>query len=114
MANRGFHTYVYLLSASRLGRPCDTSTMVLLSTIIEVFRYSLHPIAPFTWFGIPITTLDLVATVRLCLVLRQIRDQLFLQHVRTNGLKNIEASSFVKRVSTTLLVVYGGEAMTGV
>jgi hypothetical protein len=88
--------------------------MFLVSPFIEVFRYSLQPIAPFTWFGLGITTLDVVATIRLCLILRQIREQLYKQHVSTNGLKGVEEKSFVKSLTTTLTVVYGGEAVTGV
>lgn len=86
--------------------------MILVSPFIEVFRYSLQPIAPFTWFGLPISTLDVVAAVRLCLALRQIREQQYLQHVRTKGLHNVEQKSFIKSVSTTLIVVYGGESVT--
>ena len=88
--------------------------MLLVSLSIEVFRYCLQPIPPFTWFNLSITTLDIVATIRLCVLLRQIREQLYLQHVRTKGLHNIEQKSFFKSVFTTLMVVYGGEAVTGV
>ncbi|GLB35505.1 hypothetical protein LshimejAT787_0210700 [Lyophyllum shimeji] len=84
---------------------------LLLSPFIEVFRYSLQPIAPFTWFGLSISTLDLVATVRLCLILRQIREQLYRKHVSTRGVAGVEAQSFGKSVSATLTVVYGGEAV---
>lgn len=83
------------------------------SFLIELFRYSLQPIAPFTWFGIGISTLDVVATLRLCIVLRQIREISLREHVRTQGTKNVEEDSFIKKAATTLLVVYGGEAMTG-
>jgi hypothetical protein len=88
--------------------------MITVSPFIQIFRYSLQPIAPFSWFGFSISTLDLVATVRLCLILRQIREMLYLQHVRTKGSRNVEEKSFVRNVSTTLMVVYGGEAVTGV
>jgi hypothetical protein len=85
-----------------------------IAPIIEVFRWSLQPIAPFTWFGFPISTLDVVATVRLCVVLRQVRELMQTAHAAKNGSsKEIEDPSFVKRLATTLLVVYGGEAITG-
>lgn len=85
----------------------------LVLPFLEVYRYALQPIAPFTWFGLGISTLDLVATVRLCLVLRQIREQLYNQHVSANGVKNVEQNSFVRNLTATLTVVYGGEALMG-
>ncbi|KAG6843190.1 hypothetical protein H0H87_007077, partial [Tephrocybe sp. NHM501043] len=83
----------------------------LLSPCIEVFRYTLQPIAPFTWFGLGISTLDVIATVRLCLILRQLKEQLYLKHVSTKGVDAVEAKSFVKSLTTTLTVVFGGEAI---
>ena len=87
---------------------------LLLSLIIDIFQYSLQPVAPFIWFGLGITTLDVVATIRLCLALRQIREQLRLEHVSTNGAKDIEKTSFMKNLTATVTVVHGGEAVTGV
>lgn len=87
--------------------------MSVLSPLIEIYRYSLQPIAPFTWFGLGINTLDVVATLRLCLILRQIREQLYAQHISTKGTVAVEPKSFVKSVAATLLVVYGGEAVAG-
>ncbi|TFK34866.1 hypothetical protein BDQ12DRAFT_635800 [Crucibulum laeve] len=84
----------------------------VVSPLVEVFRYSLKPIAPFTWFGVGISTLDIVATFRLCLILRQIRESLHAKHVSTKGTANVEDKSYVRSLATTLLVVYGGEAMT--
>ncbi|KAG6864629.1 hypothetical protein C0991_008161 [Blastosporella zonata] len=84
---------------------------LLLSPCIEVFRYTLQPIAPFTWFGLGISTLDVVATVRLCLILRQLREQLYLKHVSTKGVDAVEPKSFIKSLATTLTVVFGGEAV---
>jgi hypothetical protein len=86
---------------------------LLVSPLIEVFRYGLAPIAPFAWFGMPLNTLDIVATVRLCLILRQIRELSHTKHVATKGKTGIEEKSLVKALATTLLVVYGGEAITG-
>jgi hypothetical protein len=85
--------------------------MSLLAPIVELFRYSLEPIAPFTWFGWSINTLDVAATVRLCIVLRQLREVMFKVHVSTQGTKGVEEVSLVKKVATTWLVVYGGEAV---
>ncbi|KAF7337970.1 hypothetical protein MVEN_02020600 [Mycena venus] len=47
---------------------------LLLTPIIGVFNYTLQPIAPFTWFNVSLSTLDVVAAFRLCIVLRQIKD----------------------------------------
>jgi len=87
--------------------------MSLLAPLVEIFRYSLQPIAPFTWLGWGISTLDVVATIRLCIVLRQIREIMLKAHVNTKGNSSVEESSFVKSVTTTWLVVYGGEAVAG-
>lgn len=85
----------------------------LLSPSIEVFRWSLQPIPPFTWFGSPLSTLDVLGAVRLCLILRQLREQLYRQHVAKNGVNGVEKSSFVKSLAITLTVVFGGEAVAG-
>ena len=53
------------------------------------------------------------ATVRLCIVLRQLREVMFKAHVSVQGTKGVEDVSFVKKVATTWLVVYGGEAVAG-
>ncbi|KAJ7074070.1 hypothetical protein C8F01DRAFT_1099122 [Mycena amicta] len=80
--------------------------------IIHVFNLTLEPIPPFTWFGLSLSTLDVVAAFRLCIVLRQIKEALYREHVskRPGG---VEARSFVRDWATTLTVVYGGEVMTG-
>jgi hypothetical protein len=85
----------------------------LLSPLIEVFRYSLQPIAPFTWFGLNITTLDVAASLRLCLALRQIRDSMSAKHFSTKDAAPVEQQSYIKNLSATLIVAYGGEAVSG-
>lgn len=86
---------------------------LLVAPIIEIYRWSLTPIAPFSWFGYGISTLDVVATFRLCIILRQLREQIYRDHVRTKGKNEVENASFVKNLTTTLTVVYGGEAVMG-
>jgi hypothetical protein len=77
-----------------------------------VYNYTLQPVAPFTWFNLPISTLDVVAAFRLCIVLRQIKESLYQQHVSKNSAAVIP-KSFARDVASTLTVVYGGEVMTG-
>ncbi|KAF7363826.1 hypothetical protein MSAN_01040500 [Mycena sanguinolenta] len=83
---------------------------LLLTPIIQVFNYTLQPVAPFTWFNLSISTLDVVAAFRLCVVLRQIKESLYRQHVSKNGVETVAPKAFARDVSTTLTVVYGGEA----
>jgi hypothetical protein len=78
--------------------------------LIHVFRYILEPIPPFDWFGLPITTLDVVAAFRLCFALRQFRESTYAKHLSSKA-GPVEEKSFIKNLSTTLLVVYGGEAV---
>lgn len=87
--------------------------MSLLTPIIQVFNYTLQPVAPFTWFNLSISTLDVVAAFRLCIVLRQIKESLYQQHVSNKGVVSVEPRAFARDLSTTLTVVYGGEVMTG-
>ena len=90
-----------------------------VAPVVELYRYILQPIAPFTWFGLPISTLDVAATVRLCVALRQIREKLHRDYLAAKAksgqpveTKELEERSFVRDAVTTLLVVYGGEAVT--
>jgi hypothetical protein len=94
----------------------------LLSPLVYIFQWSLQPIAPFTWFGLGINTLDVLGAARLCLALRQLREGLYAEHVTKKEEKTasklkstleIEEKSFMRELSTTLTVVYGGETMTG-
>jgi len=84
----------------------------LVGIAVKVYSFLLEPVAPFTWFGLNFTTLDVVAAFRLCLILRQIREDLFRKHVKINGHTAVETRSFVRSASTALTVVYGGEALT--
>src|SRR6202035_2069091 len=87
--------------------------MHLLSPFLQIFNYSLQPIPPFTWFGLPISTLDVIGAFRLCIVLRQIREINYALHVSKHGESTVEHPSFMRRLMTTLTVVYGGEAIIG-
>ena len=91
-----------------------------LSTITSVTDWLLTPIPPFTWFGLTLSTFDVGATLRLCIVLRQLREIYLKAHrqQQTQGkdkveVKNVEDYSLVKNIATALVVVYGGEAAMG-
>lgn len=108
---------------------------MLLSAIRATYDSALTPIAPFTWFGSNISTFDVAAALRLCVVLRQLREAGLRAHhakVKKNnrigggGDKNgdggdlvlkdgsdtvVEERSYVKCIATTLVTVYGGEAI---
>lgn len=90
---------------------------IVLNPIIEFYRTILQPVQPLTWFGVTLTSLDLAASLRLCLVLRQIREQLHNAHVKQARAEaravTVESRSFIREASAVLLVVYGGEALTG-
>jgi len=74
-----------------------------LAPVLSLYDFALRPIA------VGVTFLDLVAACRLCLVLRQIKD---MARSAGKGRASSEDKSFVRSLATTLLVVYGGEAMT--
>ncbi|PFH53589.1 hypothetical protein AMATHDRAFT_73399 [Amanita thiersii Skay4041] len=86
--------------------------MALVSPVVNVFRYILQPTPPFSWFGLQVTTLDLIAAFRLCIALRQIREDSYRQHTARNGVKYVEEKSFIQSLMATLLIVFGGEAIT--
>ncbi|KAK0458534.1 uncharacterized protein EV420DRAFT_1542954 [Desarmillaria tabescens] len=86
--------------------------MSLMNPIIAIFDYTLRPVAPFTWFGLPITTLDVVAAFRLCLILRQMKEVLHREHVSRAGHSLVEDRSFARSALATLTVVFRGEVMT--
>jgi hypothetical protein len=115
---------------------------LLLQPVIDVYRTILKPVAPFSWFGIPTNTLDLAATVRLCVIMRQLREMARVDHNRKRvaarrAIKGkdkaleagfdededavpapqypgaIQERSFVRDAAATLLVVYGGEMISG-
>ena len=99
-----------------------------LATIVELYRWGLQPIAPFSWFGIQISTIEVAAAVRLCLVLRQVREFIAKTYKTpaaeaTAGLSEkektavaalgpkFEEKSLVRDLIATLIVVHGGDAI---
>ncbi|KAG1877617.1 hypothetical protein DFJ58DRAFT_642977, partial [Suillus subalutaceus] len=73
-------------------------------------------IAPFTWFGTKVCSLDLVAVFRLCIALRQMRENSHTKHLRTAGENRFalaEERSFARDACAMLTIVFGGEAIIG-
>ena len=101
---------------------------VLLTPIVQFYRTILQPVELIQAFGITLSSLDLAAAFRLCLVMRQIREQLLTAHLKKAAaasfgpnagsslgkVQEVERRSFVREASAVLLVVYAGEALTGV
>ena len=88
-----------------------------LQPFVSLYRYALTPLAPFAWFGLKISSLDVVATLRLCYVLRSLREESRNEHAKRRATdSNIpppEDRSFARDALTVLTVVYGGEAIAG-
>jgi hypothetical protein len=99
-----------------------------LAPIVELYRWGIQPVAPFSWFGIQISTIDVAAAVRLCLILRQVREHIAKAYkarvaqatpgapedekaaVAALGPK-FEEKSLVRDLAATLIVVHGGDAI---
>lgn len=91
---------------------------LLLAPVVEAYRYALQPLAPFAWFGLSFCTLDVAATFRLCIAMRQLKEEFYVQHLAKKAqagkgaaIQDVEERSFVRDVSATLMAVYGGEAV---
>lgn len=99
-----------------------------LAPIIDLYRWGLQPVGVFSWFGIQISTIDVAAAVRLCLILRQVRELMARAYkdqaaqviagasekekaVATAYAPKFEEKSFVRDLMATLIVVHGGDAI---
>ena len=84
--------------------------MEVLQSLIAT---SLVPIAPFTWFGLSISTLDLAAATRLVLIMRQVREMSAVaaakQHKTTTEQIKWDEPSPVKDLLAVWTVVFGRE-----
>ncbi|KIK36932.1 hypothetical protein CY34DRAFT_810855 [Suillus luteus UH-Slu-Lm8-n1] len=74
-----------------------------------------NPIAPFSWFGIRVCSIEPVAALQLCTVLKQVREDLYAKHQRRAGDKpaSVEERSFLRDACTSLTIKFGGEAIIG-
>jgi hypothetical protein len=84
---------------------------MFISTIVSLYDYALLPAAPFAFFNLPISNLDVVAAFRLCICLRQIRESYHRAHVSKNGDHGVEERSWVRNLSAMLIVLCGGDAL---
>lgn len=99
-----------------------------LAPIVELYRWGLQPVALLSWFGIQISTIDVAAAVRLCLVLRQARELIAKGYSAQATQATVGASekekavvsaykpkfeekSLARDLVTTLIVVHGGDAI---
>lgn len=105
-----------------------TTMSLVLAPIVELYRWGLQPVALFSWFGLQISIIDLAAAVRLCLVLRQVR-QLIAKDYKAQAAQvaagasekekaavtfvgpKFEEKSLVRDLVATLIVVHGGDAI---
>ncbi|KAG2338580.1 hypothetical protein BDR05DRAFT_1042662 [Suillus weaverae] len=78
-----------------------------LQPFISLYRYALEPIAPFSWFGIKVCPIELVAALRFCTILRHIREDLYAKYQRRAGI------TLHLDLCTSLTIEFGGEAMIG-
>ena len=108
----------------------------VLSPILFIYEHTLQPLSSLSWMGAPISTLDVAAAFRLAVILRQLREGFHQQHVArvTNErtvkgvvesekqhrseislmLPAVERRARTRDFATTLIMVYGGEAIVGV
>jgi hypothetical protein len=95
--------------------------MSVLSPVIEIFRYGLKPIAPFTWFGLELSAISVAGAVRKCMIVRQLRQTIAKSYQRSSATKGekasnelaprhvVESRSFVRDITAVLLIVHGAE-----
>ncbi|OSX64872.1 hypothetical protein POSPLADRAFT_1133806 [Postia placenta MAD-698-R-SB12] len=92
--------------------------LYLLAPLVALYRFVLQPVAPFAWFGLSFSLLDVAAAFRTCVALRQLKEQFHARHIAKKQatkevtVQDVESRSFVRDVTATLMVVYGGEAVT--
>jgi len=96
-----------------------------LAPIIAFYDYALQPIPALAWLGAPVSTLDVAGALRLAMSLRQVRELYYDQHVsRISATSSIpedgkrvgelpEPRSRVRDLVATLVLVHGGEAISG-
>lgn len=107
--------------------------MSATAPIVAFYDYALQPIPALAWVGAPISALDIAGGLRLALILRQVRELFHKEHMAKLSLSNTnvrvkngqservssdsvvpaERRSYVRNFATSLLMVFGGEAVVG-
>lgn len=84
-----------------------------MQALESLIATSLVPIAPFTWFGLSISTMDVAAAFRLVLIMRQIRELQAMKALRNPNSSAARAKwdepSPVRDFFAIGTVVFGGE-----
>ncbi|KZS98823.1 hypothetical protein SISNIDRAFT_471969 [Sistotremastrum niveocremeum HHB9708] len=91
-----------------------------MDIVQKTFTSVLAPAPPFSWFDLPISTIDVVGALRLALVMRQLKEMVAAAQARQSAeLKGSqpasarwEEPSYVKDMFMLLTVVYGGEIVS--
>ena len=91
-----------------------------LASIVAFYDYALQPVSALAWVGDPISILDVAAAFRLALILRQVRELFYNEHLALRKAKKNTAQAdppeqrgYVRDLVTNFLMVFGGEAVVG-
>jgi len=103
-----------------------------VAPIVAFYDYVLQPIPALSWAGAPISILDIAGALRLALILRQQREIFYKEHLAKLSLSTsarvmngrldekdpvqvvpVERRSRVRDFVTSLVMVFGGEALVG-
>ena len=110
---------VFLACISSEVETTHPTMLLLLAPLVAVYQFVLEPVAPFTWFGLSFSLLDVAAALRTCVALSQLREGFHARHVAKKqaskdvAIQEVEDRSFVRDATAALMVVFGGELMTG-
>lgn len=97
-----------------------------IAPIVAFYDYTLQPIPALSWLGAPISILDIAGALRLALILRQQREIFYKEHFAKMSSSTsarsqkdpfpvvpVERRSRVRDFATSLVMVFGGEAIVG-
>ena len=102
-----------------------------IAPIVAFYDYTLQPIPALSWLGAPISVLDIAGALRLALFLRQQREIFHKEHLAKMSLSTsarvingrsekdpvpvvlLERRGRVRDFATSLVMVFGGEAVVG-
>lgn len=84
-----------------------------LDPVLSVYDYALAPVPVLAPLGVHVSALDIAGALRLALVLRQMREKIYKQHLAKRGANGLEPRSRTRDIAATLVMVYGGEAVVG-